>query len=221
VLLSRLAPRRMEFVGIAARGVYATTKTIHVEGAGYSSLPTSFITVSAIERHGWKAVRAGWLIDAPGPFTSAQLTAARHAAADAGMAVESRRIPPSNSGLRTGATAVGALVALVVLALTIGLIRGEAAGDLRTLTATGATSMVRRTLTATTAAALALLGVILGTFGAYVALASGYAGHLSRLQNVPVTHLVVSLVGIPVIAAVGGWLLAAREPTSVDNKGLS
>src|SRR5215212_2349160 len=45
-----------------------------------------------------------------------------------------------------------ALPALGILALTLGLISGESAGDLRTLTATGATSRVRRTLTATPAA---------------------------------------------------------------------
>jgi putative ABC transport system permease protein len=151
------------------------------------------------------------LIDARRPFTDAQLAAARHAAAEAGVVIEARRVPATNSGLRTGATAVGALVALVVLALTIGLIRGEATGDLRTLSAIGATSTVRRTLTASTAAALALLGVILGTLGAYLALASGFAGHLSRLQNVPVAHLVFTFIGVPVIAAAGGWLLAARE----------
>ena len=215
-LLSRPAAHRMEFVAIAARGVDAKTQTIHVAGAAYSSLPTSFLTPASIARHGWKTLRAGWLIDASRAFTAAQLTAARHAAAEVGLSIEARRIPPSNSGLRTGATAVGALVALVVLALTIGLIRGEATGDLRTLSAIGATSVVRRTLTASTAAALALLGVILGTFGAYVALASGYAGHLDRLQNVPVAHLAFTFVGVPVIAAIGGWLLAVREAPSVS-----
>jgi putative ABC transport system permease protein len=37
--------------------------------------------------------------------------------------------------------------------------RGEAAGDLRTLTATGAAGRTRRALTASTARALTLLGV--------------------------------------------------------------
>ena len=67
-------------------------------------------------------------------------------------------------------TAAGALLALAILALTVGLIRGESAGDLRILAATGATSRIRRTLTATTAGALALLGALLGVAGAYVVL---------------------------------------------------
>ena len=40
-----------------------------------------------------------------------------------------------------------------------GLIRSEAAGDLRILTATGATASIRRMLTAATAGGLAVLGV--------------------------------------------------------------
>ena len=35
----------------------------------------------------------------------------------------------------------GALLALAILAMTVGLIRSESAGDLRTLTATGATAV--------------------------------------------------------------------------------
>ncbi|MGH2840502.1 MAG: hypothetical protein ACRDKY_06715, partial [Solirubrobacteraceae bacterium] len=58
--------------------------------------------------------------------------------------------------------------------MTVGLIRGESAGDLRTLTATGATSRIRRTLTAATAAALALLGIA----GAYLVLTATYLNDL-------------------------------------------
>ena len=43
------------------------------------------------------------------------------------------------------ATGAGALLALAILAITVGLIRSESAGDLRTLTATGATATIRRT----------------------------------------------------------------------------
>ena len=63
----------------------------------------------------------------------------------------------------------------------MGLIRGEAAGDLRTLTATGATGGTRRILTAATSGALALLGVLLGTAGAYLALLAGYQDDLAAL----------------------------------------
>ena len=70
--------------------------------------------------------------------------------------------------------------------MTVGLIRSESAGDLRTLTATGATRGIRRTLTATTAGALALLGALLGVAGAYVVLAATYHDDLGYLSECPV-----------------------------------
>ena len=76
-----------------------------------------------------------------------------------GFTVESRSAQDELAALRTGSTVVGALLALAIVAMAIGLLRGEAAADLRTLTATGATSRTRRALTASTAGALALLGV--------------------------------------------------------------
>ena len=45
------------------------------------------------------------------------------------------------------ATPFGIVLALGILAMTLGLIRSESAGDLRTLAATGASSWTRRTLT--------------------------------------------------------------------------
>jgi putative ABC transport system permease protein len=107
-------------------------------------------------------VRSGWLVETTRPLTSAQLTAAREAAAPAGLAVEGRDEQGGLATTRTVATLAGILLALAILAMTVGLIRSESGRDLRTLTATGATSHTRRLLTAVTAGALALLGVLLG-----------------------------------------------------------
>ena len=73
------------------------------------------------------------------------------------------RSPTGLGGLRAGATAVGVLVSLGIVAMTVGLVRSEAGRDLRILTATGATSRTRRTLTAATAGGLAFLGTGLGS----------------------------------------------------------
>ena len=113
------------------------------------------------------------------------------------------------------ATAAGAVLALAILAMTVGLIRSESAGDLRTLTATGATSRIRRTLTATTAGALALLGVLLGVAGAYVVLLATYYDDLGYLSSVPVLYLALAVVGVPLAAAAAGWLVAGREPSAI------
>ena len=58
--------------------------------------------------------------------------------------------------LRWGATATGCRAALTVLAMLVGVLRGESAGDVRTLTAVGAPARVRRLVTATTAGVLGL-----------------------------------------------------------------
>jgi putative ABC transport system permease protein len=107
------------------------------------------------------------------------------------------------------------LLALGVLAMAVGLIRSEGAGDLRTLTATGATGTVRRNLTAATAGALALLGVVLGTAGAYLVMVGAYLGRLDELTNVPVAHLGAMAVGVPVLAVVAGWMLSGRQPSTI------
>jgi putative ABC transport system permease protein len=191
------------------------TNIQRIDSPTYSSLPNSFISEDALHRHGWQAARAGWLFEANRPLTAAQLASARELAAEADLTIEARQGGTSFAGLRAGATAAAMLLALGVLAMTVGLIRSEAGRDLRTLTASGATSTIRRTLTATTAGALALLGVVLGAAGAYLALIAGYLGDLSALRRVPVVPLAVLAVGLPVIASLAGWLLAGRDPPSL------
>ena len=136
--------------------------------------PPNFITLDGLRRHGWKQIPAGWLVESSRPLTSDQIADARDVAAEAGLTIETQREGNSPTDVMAIATAAGALLALAILAMTVGLIRSESAGDLRTLTAAGATSRIRRTLTATTAGALALLGALLGVAGAYVVLAAMY-----------------------------------------------
>jgi putative ABC transport system permease protein len=112
------------------------------------------------------------------------------------------------------------LLALGILALTVGLIRSETAGDLRTLTAAGAASRTRRTLTAATTGALALLGAVLGTLGAYAALIAWHVDELGTLRRVPVGYLAVVIVGLPLAATAAGWLLAGRQPPSLARQPL-
>jgi putative ABC transport system permease protein len=186
-----------------------------VDLPAYTSTPTSFITPGGLRRAGWRPMRVGWLIETRQPLTSAQLAAARDMAAAAGLTIEARNNQDELPAIRSAATAAGLLLALGILAMTIGLIRGETAGDLRTLTATGATGRTRRTLTAATSGALALLGALLGTGGAYLALTAGYDNDLGSLSRVPLPQLTVILAGLPLVAATGGWLLAGRQPPAL------
>ena len=177
--------------------------------------PTSFITLDGLRRRGWRQIPSGWLVESSRPLTSEQIADARDLAADAGLTVETRRESTSLATPIAIATAAGALLALGILAMTVGLIRSEAAGDLRTLTATGATSRVRRTLTAATAGALAFLGALLGVAGAYLMLAATYFDKLGYLGRIPVLYLALIVVGVPLAAAASGWLLAGREPPAI------
>jgi putative ABC transport system permease protein len=182
---------------------------------GYSSFPGSLITAGAAGQRGWEPVTVGWLVDAPAPVTGVQVGHAREIAAGADLLVEPPHREASLVGLRWGATATALVVALGVLAATVGLLRRETEADLRTLAAAGASSGIRRTLAATTCGGLALLGAAIGTAGAYAGLAAGHVGDLHQLVPVPVVHLVAIGVGIPASAAAASWLLAGREPSTL------
>jgi putative ABC transport system permease protein len=189
-----------------------------------TSAPNTVVTEHAIHALGLQVSASGWLIQAPHNPTAAQITNARLTASAAGMTIETKSSTPSSAEILDYATVFGIVLALGILAMSIGLIRSETARDLRTLTATGASSMTRRELTAATAFALALGGAVLGTVAAYVA-AVGYAwanplDGLSELSNVPVWNLLIIVVGMPTVAAVVGWLMAGREPSAIARQPL-
>ena len=182
---------------------------------GESGLVASFITLDGLHRLGLRQVPSGWIVESSRPLTSRQVADARALAADNGLAIETRRESTSFATAKAIAIGAGGLLALAILAMTVGLIRSESAGDLRTLTATGATSRIRRTLTAATAGALALLGALLGVAGAYLTLAATYSDDLGYLGGIPVLPLAVMVVGVPLTAAAAGWLLAGRQPSTI------
>lgn len=102
--------------------------------------------------------------------------------------------------------------------MIVGLIRSEAVPDLRTPTATGATSTTRRTLAAVTAAALAALGVTLAISTAFTVLTVGY---LDERTRVPMADFLVLAVGTPAAAALGGWVLAGGEPPTLSRQAIA
>jgi putative ABC transport system permease protein len=187
-----------------------------------TSAPNTVITEHAVQQLGLQTSTStsGWLIQTPQSLTAAQIKSAQLSAAGAGMSVETKNSAPSSAEIINWATVFGILLALGILAMSIGLIRSETAGDLRTLSATGASSSTRRTLTAATAGALGLLGAVLGTVAGYVAAigffgSSAQNGGLSALSSTPTTNLLIILVGTPLIAAIGGWLFAGREVPAI------
>jgi putative ABC transport system permease protein len=183
--------------------------------------PNLLLTQHAMQTLNLHAVPAGWLIQTPNALTAVQINTARQTAISLGGIIDIRGSTPTLSQLRNEATAAGILLALGVLAMTVGLIRSETAADLRTLTATGASPATRRSLTAVTAGALSLLGAVLGTGAAYLVAIGWFRKSLSAtVGQVPVTDLLLILIGLPAIAAVSGYLLAGREPSAISRQPL-
>ena len=187
-----------------------------------TSAPNTVITEYAVHKLGLTPITAGWLIQTAQPLSAAQLSDARSTAGAAGMSIETKSSIPTSATITDWATIVGIVLALGILAMSIGMIRSETSGDLRIIVATGASSRTRRNLTASTAGALALIGAVMGTATAYVAVVgfsrSNALDGLSSLTAVPVTNLLLVLIGMPVVAAVVGWLAAWPEPSGVSRQ---
>jgi len=189
-----------------------------------TSAPNTVITEHAIRSLGLQTSLAGWFITIVRSPTAAQIRDARLLASKVwGMSVETKNSMPSGTEVVDLATLAGIVLALAILAMSVGLIRSETASDLRTLAATGASGTTRRTITAATAGVLGFLGALLGTIAGYVAMlgfirTNSFNGGISALGNVPVVNLLVILGGIPLAAALTGWLFGGREPRAIAHQ---
>jgi putative ABC transport system permease protein len=193
-----------------------------------TSAPNTVVTEHAISTlHLQNSVQTnGWLITVPGGLTPAQITTAQQlaAAAPGNMSIETRNSIPSLAQIVDAATIFGIVLALGILGLSVGLVRSEARRDLRTLAATGASGATRRTITAVTAGALGFTGAVVGIVGGYIAALGFFRSNsldtLSSLSSIPVTNLLVILVGMPLAATALGWLLAGRDPAGIGRQPL-
>jgi putative ABC transport system permease protein len=140
------------------------------------------------------------------------------------MSVETPNSIPSLAQIIDVATIFGLVLALGIVAMSVGLVRSEAGRDLRTLAATGASGYTRRTITAATAGALAFTGAVAGIICGYLAAIGFFRTNsldgLSSLTSIPVSNLLVILVGMPLGATVLGWLLAGRDPAGIARQPL-
>lgn len=198
----------------------APALTQAVDLPAYSSAPFALVTEAAIEEYGWETAKSTWFAEFPESLSSDQIDAATDVAAEVGLRVDTRNDQDTLAALRRWTTIVGAALALAIVAMSVGLIRGEAARDIRTLTATGAGPRTRRAITAATATALATVGVVLGVVGAYVFLLASYRSELSELTPLPLGQLLPLAFGLPVVATAAGWLLAGREPPAFSRQAL-
>jgi len=187
-----------------------------------TSAPNTVITEHALHELHLSPSITGWLIQTASAPSAGQIANARTLAAAQHMDIETKSSAPASSEVINWATVFGIALALGILAMSVGLIRSETASELRTLAATGAGSRTRRTLTAVTAGALGLLGGLIGTVCGYIATFGWFrATHntgLSALGRVPAANIALLVVGMPLLAAFVGWLLAGREPASVSHQ---
>jgi putative ABC transport system permease protein len=186
-----------------------------------TSVPNMVITEGAVKALHETMVPAGWLIQAPTALTAVQVNAARQAAVGLGTTIETKSGQLDLGEISNGATVGGLLLALGVLAMTVGLIRSETVGDLRTLTAAGAGARTRRALTGVTAGVIAFLGAALGVVGGALAvLAWAHADLTTTFANVPWSDIGLLVIGMPLIGGVAGWLLGGRQPSAVSRQPL-
>jgi putative ABC transport system permease protein len=191
-----------------------------------TDVPNTVITESALRRLDVSSGSSlgGWLLQANSPITSAQILNAQAVAATNDLSIESKNDNPSSAEIVNWATVFAIALALGILAMSIGLIRSETASELRTLTATGASSRTRRSLTAVTAGGLAFLGALLGTLAAYVGLAGWFhsnalEGGLSDvIDHIPWNNLFLIVIAMPIAAMIVGWVLAGRDPTGISTR---
>ena len=186
-----------------------------------TALPNTVITEGAVKALHETIVPVGWLIQAPTAITAVQVNAARQAAVGLGTTIETKSGQLSLGEISNGATIGGLLLALGVLAMTVGLIRSETVGDLRTLTAAGAGARTRRALTGVTAGAIAFLGAALGAVGGCLAvLAWSHSDLTTTFGNMPWSDIGLLVIGMPLIGGAAAWLLGGRQPSAVSRQPL-
>jgi putative ABC transport system permease protein len=87
--------------------------------------------------------------------------------------------------------------------------------------AAGASRWIRRGIVGATAGVIGLLGAILGTAAAAIAAGAWAKTSLSAIfGGIPAIDFLVILVGLPVVGAAGGWLLAGRNPSAIARQPL-
>ena len=186
-----------------------------------TAAPNTVITEQAVKALHETIVPLGWLVQAPTALTRAQVNAARQAALGLGTTIQTKSGQLSLGEIGNGATVGGLLLALGVLAMTVGLIRSETLRDLRTLTAAGAGARTRRALTGVTTGAIGFLGAALGTAAGFLAvLAWGRSDLIQVFGTVPWSDVGLLVIGMPLIGAIAGWLLGGRQPSAVSRQPL-
>jgi putative ABC transport system permease protein len=186
-----------------------------------TAVPNTVITEQAVKALHETVVPVGWLVQAPSAITPQQVNAARQVALGLGTTIETKSGQLSLGEISNGATVGGVLLALGVLAMTVGLIRSETLRDLRALAAAGASARTRRALTGVTTGVIAFLGAVLGAVAGFLAvLAWAHADLTPVFSNVQWSDFGLLIIGMPLVGAAVAWLLGGRQPSAVSRQPL-
>jgi len=181
--------------------------------ANHSSVAQFWLTSTTVNEHQLRTRIGGWLLITTQPIDDETNTALARAAAENELTMTLQRDASNQTAVRRNAITAGAILALTVLAIVVTLIRSEQAQDTRTLTAVGAPARTRRLISSATAALLALTAALLAVPAGYLALLAVMSDPKAEFGFVvPVQAIAVVAIGIPTLAAAGGWLLSGREP---------
>jgi putative ABC transport system permease protein len=188
-----------------------------------TSAPNTVLTMHAVRSLHLSLTLTQFQLTTPQNLTALQKQTARTLATTSNGAIETANSFASLNEVLEWAIGAGLLLALGVLAMTVGLIRAETASELRVLTAAGAGRRTRRTLTAVTAGTLGFVGAVLGIVTAYLLvgafLATSVRDNISELTgNVPLRPLGVMVLALPIVAALGGLCFAGREPRGIAHQ---
>ncbi|MDY7101041.1 MAG: hypothetical protein S0880_07620 [Actinomycetota bacterium] len=189
----------------------ALATTEQIEPVEHTAITDYLLTPDAVAERGHRVELGGWLVASPTPITDEQADAL--AAVAGRLVVETHEPPASASGLRWATLAIGAGIALGVLAVMSALIRLDAERRERALAALGAGSRLRRRSEVATTAVLAFVA-------AGFAVPIGYLGLFAFLSDrpddvhlaAPAGPMAVLLVGVPLAAVAATWILAHLRP---------
>jgi putative ABC transport system permease protein len=65
-----------------------------------------------------------------------------------------------------------------------------------------------------------VVGLLCGYLAAIGFFRTNHLDGLSSLTSIPVTNLLLILVGMPLVAVIAGWLLGGREPSAIARQPL-
>jgi putative ABC transport system permease protein len=160
-----------------------------------TAAPNTVVTEYAVTKYHLQTQLQGWLIQARAPLTAAQLRAVRQFGNANEVQVLTATSNPSLADFTDAATALGIVIVLSVLAMSVGLIRSETAPAVPRIAPSRPSAVV-------------------------AGMAWTHSGLTATAGGVPPSDLLILLIGLPLVAAIGGWLFAGREPPAIARQPL-